>query len=97
MLDFSTACGKLAKNLEALIEKTQMWPNGDKKPSLAVSPSPVRVPVEVDALMPTVLCAPTVLNGQWVKPETVTQKPNETSHREGLFSEVLQSFGLISY
>ncbi|XP_066522323.1 BEN domain-containing protein 6 isoform X1 [Hoplias malabaricus] len=84
-----TACGKLAKNLEALIEKTQMWPNGDKKPSLAVSPSPVRVPGEVDPLMPTMLCAPTVLNGQWVKQEPVTQKPNETSHRDGLFSEFI--------
>ena len=72
---------------------TSMW---DKKPSLAVSPSPVRVPVEVDALMPTMLCAPTVLNGQWVKQETVTQKPNETSHRDGLFSEVPQLFWLTS-
>ncbi|XP_007259222.3 uncharacterized protein si:ch211-194k22.8 isoform X2 [Astyanax mexicanus] len=84
-----TACGKLAKNLEALIEKTQMWPNGDRKPSLAVSPSPVRVPVDMDALMPTMLCAPTVLNGQWVKQESVTQKPNETPHGDELFSEFI--------
>lgn len=55
-------------------------------------------PVEMDALMPAMPYASGVMNGQWVKQETVNQKPNETSHKNGLFTEVLLfSIGLISY
>ncbi|XP_017338570.1 uncharacterized protein si:ch211-194k22.8 isoform X1 [Ictalurus punctatus] len=84
-----TACGKLAKNLEALIERTQMLPNGDKKTSLPVPSSPMTEPVEVDALMPAMPYASGVMNGQWVKQETLTQKSNEVSHRNGLFTEFI--------
>lgn len=45
-------------------------------------------PVEVDALMPAMPYASGVMNGQWVKQETLTQKSNEVSHRNGLFTEV---------
>ncbi|KAF5906350.1 uncharacterized protein DAT39_003964, partial [Clarias magur] len=84
-----TACGKLAKNLEALIERTQTWPNGDKKTSLPPPSSPMSGPVEMDALMPAMPYASGVMNGQWVKQETVNQKPNETSHKNGLFTEFI--------
>ncbi|XP_058261668.1 uncharacterized protein si:ch211-194k22.8 isoform X2 [Hemibagrus wyckioides] len=84
-----TACGKLAKNLEALIERTQIWPNGDKKTSLPISSSPVTEPVEVDALMPAMPYASGAMNGQWVKQDTLTQKSNEASHRNGLFTEFI--------
>ncbi|XP_026876452.2 uncharacterized protein si:ch211-194k22.8 isoform X2 [Electrophorus electricus] len=84
-----TACGKLAKNLETLIEKTQIWPDGEKTTSLPLSPSTMRVPVEMDALMPSMLCVPNVMNGQWVKQEIVAQKSKESSHRDGLFTEFI--------
>ncbi|KAK2866410.1 hypothetical protein Q7C36_002466 [Tachysurus vachellii] len=84
-----TACGKLAKNLEALIERTQMWPNGDKKTPLPISSSPATEPVEVDALMPAMPYASGVMNGQWVKQDTLAQKSNEASHRNGLFTEFI--------
>ncbi|XP_046710094.1 uncharacterized protein si:ch211-194k22.8 isoform X2 [Silurus meridionalis] len=84
-----TACGKLAKNLEALIERTQVWPNGDKKSPLPVSTSPMTEPVEVDALMPTMPYASGVMNGQWVKQEPLTHKSNEVSNRNGLFTEFI--------
>lgn len=45
-------------------------------------------PVDVDALMPAMPYASGVMNGQWVKQETLTQKSNEASHRNGLFTEV---------
>lgn len=45
-------------------------------------------PVEVDALMPAMPYASGVMNGQWVKQETLTPKSNEASHRNGLFTEV---------
>ncbi|XP_076855335.1 BEN domain-containing protein 6 isoform X2 [Brachyhypopomus gauderio] len=84
-----TACGKLAQNLETLIEKTQVWPNGENTPSLPLSPSTVRVPMEMDDLMPSRLCIPSVLNGQWVKQESVTQISKESSSRDGLFTEFI--------
>lgn len=65
-----------------------MWPNGDKKASLPVTSSPVTEPVEVDALLPAMPFASGVMNGQWVKQDTLTQKSNEASHRNGLFTEV---------
>ncbi|TSK14729.1 BEN domain-containing protein 6 [Bagarius yarrelli] len=83
-----TACGKLAKNIEALIERTQMWPNGDKM-SLPVTSSPVTEPVEVDALVPALQYASGVMNGQWVKQDTLTQKSREVSHGNGLFTEFI--------
>ncbi|KAI5103299.1 hypothetical protein C0J45_6880, partial [Silurus meridionalis] len=85
----SHSCGKLAKNLEALIERTQVWPNGDKKSPLPVSTSPMTEPVEVDALMPTMPYASGVMNGQWVKQEPLTHKSNEVSNRNGLFTEFI--------
>ncbi|XP_062859829.1 uncharacterized protein si:ch211-194k22.8 [Trichomycterus rosablanca] len=83
-----TACGKLARNLEALIERTQIWPNEDKT-SLPFPPSPVQVPVDVDALMPTMPYVPAIINGHWVKQESLPQKSNETSHSDGVFTEFI--------
>ncbi|MCJ8738556.1 hypothetical protein PDJAM_G00037020 [Pangasius djambal] len=50
---------------------------------------PITEPVEVDALMPAMPYASGVMNGQWVKQETLTQKSNEGSHRNGLFTEFI--------
>ncbi|MCI4384311.1 hypothetical protein PGIGA_G00037230 [Pangasianodon gigas] len=50
---------------------------------------PMTEPVEVDALMPAIPYASGVMNGQWVKQETLTQKSNEGSHRNGLFTEFI--------
>ncbi|XP_048870159.1 uncharacterized protein si:ch211-194k22.8 isoform X2 [Brienomyrus brachyistius] len=77
-----TACGKLARNLEALIERTQVWSGGDAK-----TPSMPAVAVEGDALMPA------LLNGQWVKQDASSldhkPEPNEDSQRNGLHSEFI--------
>ncbi|KAL4659887.1 hypothetical protein GN956_G1060 [Arapaima gigas] len=75
-----TACGKLARNLEALIEKTQEWSNGDHK-----APSMPAVAVESEALMPA------LMNGQWVKQEASSREqqpePTEEPQRNGVYSE----------
>ncbi|XP_051530797.1 uncharacterized protein LOC127427309 isoform X2 [Myxocyprinus asiaticus] len=87
-----TACGKLARNLEALIEKTQMWSNGDNGTPLPVSPGMVQVPAEADAVIPDTLSAPAVVNGQWVNQLPGTQKPheiNQNAQRDGLFTEFI--------
>ncbi|XP_015217866.2 BEN domain-containing protein 6 isoform X1 [Lepisosteus oculatus] len=80
-----TACGKLARNLEALIERTQVWSSAaDKDPS----PSMPQVQVEGEAMMPAVLASPAVLNGQWVKQDSQAQdgqpEPHQDSQRNGL-------------
>nr|XP_015217867.1 PREDICTED: uncharacterized protein LOC102690228 isoform X2 [Lepisosteus oculatus] len=80
-----TACGKLARNLEALIERTQVWSSAaDKDPS----PSMPQVQVEGEAMMPAVLAPPAVLNGQWVKQDSQAQdgqpEPHQDSQRNGL-------------
>ncbi|XP_029103348.1 uncharacterized protein LOC108918611 isoform X3 [Scleropages formosus] len=78
-----TACGKLARNLEALIERTQEWSNGNNK---APSMPPVAT-VEGEALMPA------LLNGQWVKQETSSREPqpepSEEPQRNGVYSEFI--------
>ncbi|XP_057214494.1 uncharacterized protein si:ch211-194k22.8 isoform X1 [Triplophysa rosa] len=87
-----TACGKLAKNLEVLIEKTHMWSNVDNGASLLVSPSVAQVPVEVDVVIPDMRSAPAVVNGHWINQGPGTQKPNETiqnPHKDGLFTEFI--------
>lgn len=87
-----TACGKLAKNLEVLIEKTQMWSNGDNGTSLLVSPSVAQVPAEVDVVIPDMQSAPSVVNGHWINQGPGTQKPSETiqnPHKDGLFTEFI--------
>lgn len=87
----TTACGKLAKNLEVLIEKTQMWSNGDNGTPLLVSPSVAQVPAEVDVVIPDMRAAPAVVNGHWINQGPGTQKPSETipnPHKDGLFTEV---------
>ncbi|XP_023670044.1 BEN domain-containing protein 6 isoform X1 [Paramormyrops kingsleyae] len=77
-----TACGKLARNLEALIERTQVWSSGDAK-----TPSMPGGAVEGDTLMPA------LLNGQWVKQDASSldhkPEPNENSQRNGLYSEFI--------
>ncbi|XP_066554929.1 BEN domain-containing protein 6 isoform X2 [Amia ocellicauda] len=57
-----TACGKLARNLEALIERTQVWSSVDAK-----APSPSVPGAQGDVLMPAVVAPSAVLNGQWLK------------------------------
>ncbi|KAJ8345257.1 hypothetical protein SKAU_G00294500 [Synaphobranchus kaupii] len=52
-----TACGKLAQNLDALVERTQLWADGDGR---TPSPSIPGVLVGGDDLAP-------VLKGQWAK------------------------------
>ncbi|XP_031416944.1 uncharacterized protein si:ch211-194k22.8 [Clupea harengus] len=84
-----TACGKLARHLEALIEKTQMWANRDSKTSVPVVPSIASVPVQIDTTVPALLTAPAVLNGQWPKQESPPQKPQDASHRNRLFTEFI--------
>ncbi|XP_062311695.1 uncharacterized protein LOC134016339, partial [Osmerus eperlanus] len=61
-----TACGKLARNLEALIERTESWSAGDRRTS---SPSMPEVLVR-SAMTPAMLPPPGgVLNGRWAKLE----------------------------
>ncbi|XP_051522821.1 uncharacterized protein si:ch211-194k22.8 [Myxocyprinus asiaticus] len=87
-----TACGKLARNLEALIEKTQIWSNGDNGTSLSVSPGIAQAPAEADAVIPDALSAPAAVNGQWVNQGPGTQKPHEitqNAQRDGLFTEFI--------
>ncbi|KAI2658398.1 BEN domain-containing protein 6 [Labeo rohita] len=57
-----TACGKLARNLEMLIEKTQMWSNGNNGISLGtpVSQGTPQAPAEADAVIPDVRSPPAI-------------------------------------
>lgn len=89
----TAACGKLARNLETLIEKTQMWSNGNNGTSLGtpVSQGTAQVPAEADAVIPDVRSPPAVVNGQWLNQGPGPQKPHETTQnpqRDGLFTEV---------
>ncbi|XP_062381647.1 uncharacterized protein si:ch211-194k22.8 [Sardina pilchardus] len=84
-----TACGKLARHLEALIEKTQMWSNRDSKTSVPAAPSMASVPVQIDTTVPTLLTTPAALNGQWPKQESPSQKLQDSPHRTRLFTEFI--------
>lgn len=89
-----TACGKLARNLETLIEKTQMWSNGNNGTSLGtpVSQGTVQEPAKVDVVIPDVLSPPAVVNGQWLNQGPGPQKPHETTQNaqsDGLFTEFI--------
>ncbi|KAL2078132.1 hypothetical protein ACEWY4_025817 [Coilia grayii] len=85
-----TACGKLARHLETLIEKTQMWSNRDSKSSVPVVPSLASVPVQIDSTGPALLSAPAaVLNGQWPKQESPPLKPLEASHKNRVFTKFI--------
>ncbi|XP_016104240.1 uncharacterized protein [Sinocyclocheilus grahami] len=89
-----TACGKLARNLEVLIEKTQMWSNGNNGTSLGtpVSQGTAQAPAEADAVIPDVRSPPTIMNGQWLNQGPGPQKPHEATQnaqRDGLFTEVV--------
>lgn len=89
----TTACGKLARNLETLIEKTQVWSNGNNRPSLGtpVSRGTAQSPAVADAVIPDVRSPPAVVNGQWLNQGQGTQKPHETTQnalKDGLFTEV---------
>lgn len=84
-----TACGKLARHLEALIEKTQTWSNRDSKTSVASVPSMASVPVQIDTTVPALLTAPAVLNGQWQKQESPAPKTQDVSQRNRLFTEFI--------
>nr|XP_055032669.1 uncharacterized protein si:ch211-194k22.8 isoform X1 [Misgurnus anguillicaudatus] len=86
-----TACGKLARNLEVLIEKTQMGLNGDNGASLSVSSAVAQVPVAGDAVIADMQSTPAVVNGKWLNRVQGTQKPNETQNpqKDGLFTEFI--------
>ncbi|KAK2876364.1 hypothetical protein Q8A67_020460 [Cirrhinus molitorella] len=89
-----TACGKLARNLEMLIEKTQMWSNGNNGISLGtpVSQGTPQAPAEVDAVIPDVRSPPAIVNGQWLNQGPGPQKPHEATQnaqRDGLFTEFI--------
>ncbi|XP_073684749.1 BEN domain-containing protein 6 isoform X1 [Garra rufa] len=89
-----TACGKLARNLEMLIEKTQMWSNGNNGISLGtpVSQGTPQTPAEADAVIPDVRSPPAVVNGQWLNQGPGPQKPHEATQnaqRDGLFTEFI--------
>ncbi|KAK9965685.1 hypothetical protein ABG768_004762 [Culter alburnus] len=89
-----TACGKLARNLETLIDKTQMWSNGNNGTSLGtpVSQGTAQAPAETDAVIPDVRPPPAVVNGQWLNQGPGPQKPHETTQnpqRDGLFTEFI--------
>ncbi|KAG9346250.1 hypothetical protein JZ751_008075 [Albula glossodonta] len=81
-----TACGKLARNLETLIERTQVWPSGNSK---TPSPSMLGVPVEGDGLIPALLGSPAALNGQYAPSLDRQPEPQDESHRNGLFTEFI--------
>ncbi|XP_036393616.1 uncharacterized protein si:ch211-194k22.8 isoform X2 [Megalops cyprinoides] len=81
-----TACGKLARNLETLIERTQVWSSGNSK---TPTPSIPTVPVEGDALIPTLLVSPGVLNGQYPPSRDHQPEHHENSQRNGLFTEFI--------
>ncbi|XP_033911456.1 uncharacterized protein si:ch211-194k22.8 isoform X3 [Acipenser ruthenus] len=77
-----TACGKLARNIEALIEKTQTWVSGDDS----------KQDVQTDgqqALIPYAMPAAVVVNGQWVEQaspgEGVLTEPRQEPQRKGLY------------
>ncbi|TRY91074.1 hypothetical protein DNTS_028527 [Danionella cerebrum] len=82
-----TACGKLARNLETLIEKTQMWSNGNKV--MPVSQGSAQGPSDVDAETHEMLSSPAVDNRQWHIQGPGLQKPHKTTHKDGIFSEVV--------
>ncbi|XP_067285752.1 BEN domain-containing protein 6 isoform X2 [Pseudorasbora parva] len=89
-----TACGKLARNLETLIEKTQMWSNGNNGTSLGtpVSQGTVEEPAETDPVIPDVRSPPAVVNGQWLNQGPGPQKPHEITQnvqRDILFTEFI--------
>ncbi|KAJ8284570.1 hypothetical protein COCON_G00034200 [Conger conger] len=81
-----TACGKLARNLETLIERTQVWSSGNSK---TPSPSMPGVPLEGDALIPGLLASPAVLNGQYAMSRDRQPEQPEDSQRNGLFTEFI--------
>lgn len=87
-MSLMTACGKLARHLEALIEKTQTWSSRDSKTSGPVVPSMASVPAQIETTVPALLTAPTVLNGQWQKQESTAPKTQDVSQRNRLFTEV---------
>ncbi|XP_016324670.1 uncharacterized protein LOC107675005 [Sinocyclocheilus anshuiensis] len=82
-----TACGKLARNLEMLIEKTQMWSNGNNGTSLGTPDS-----AEADAVIPDVRSPPAIVNGQWLNQGPGPQKPHkatQNAQKDGLFTEFI--------
>ncbi|KAG9343746.1 hypothetical protein JZ751_013127 [Albula glossodonta] len=73
-----TACGKLARNLEALVERTQLWSDGDGR---TPSPSNLSMLTGGGDLAPAVLASPAVLNGQWAKRDGPTPNGQPESHK----------------
>ncbi|KAJ7992200.1 hypothetical protein DPEC_G00276060 [Dallia pectoralis] len=63
-----TACGKLARNLEALVERTEVWPGHTPQRARDTPPSPI-VPEMLVRSGPTttstLLASPGALNGRW--------------------------------
>ncbi|KAG1954853.1 hypothetical protein F2P79_008933 [Pimephales promelas] len=88
-----TACGKLARNLETLIEKTQVWSNGNNGTSLGtpVTRGTAQSPAKAHTVIPDVRPPPAVVNGQWLNQGQGPQKPLETTQKalkDGLFTDV---------
>ncbi|XP_056325634.1 uncharacterized protein si:ch211-194k22.8 [Danio aesculapii] len=89
-----TACGKLARNLETLIEKTQVWSNGNNgiSPGTHVSQGTTQAPCEPEAVIADVGSLPAVVNGQWLNQGPGPQKPHDATqnaHRDGLYTEFI--------
>ncbi|XP_036409264.1 uncharacterized protein LOC118795031 [Megalops cyprinoides] len=82
---YLTACGKLARNLEALVERTQLWLGDDGR---IPSPSMPGVLVGGDSLVPA------ALNGQWVKRDTpsLNGQPEPHKHAQQNGQPVFQEF-----
>ncbi|KAI1884210.1 hypothetical protein AGOR_G00224080 [Albula goreensis] len=73
-----TACGKLARNLESLVERTQLWSDGDGR---TPSPSNLSMLTGGGDLAPAALASPAVLNGQWAKRDGPTPNGQPESHK----------------
>ncbi|KAG1954852.1 uncharacterized protein si:ch211-194k22.8 [Pimephales promelas] len=89
-----TACGKLARNLETLIEKTQVWSNGNNGTSLGtpVTRGTAQSPAKAHTVIPDVRPPPAVVNGQWLNQGQGPQKPLETTQKalkDGLFTDFI--------
>ncbi|KAJ8264661.1 hypothetical protein GJAV_G00152240 [Gymnothorax javanicus] len=81
-----TACGKLARNLENLIERTQIWSSASSKtPSSSIS----GVPAEGNVMIPGLMAPTAILNGQYATSRDLLSQPREDSQRNGLFTEFI--------
>ncbi|MBN3287112.1 COPZ2 protein, partial [Polyodon spathula] len=82
------ACGKLARNIEALIEKTQTWVSGDDSKPAALDVQDVQTGGQ-QAVIPAVMPAAAVVNRQWVEQtspgEGILIESEQEPQRKGLY------------